>query len=126
MPEVDEDGYDELGSEDNPYLCEDSLHAGYGMHSHDAHLATREKPMHWWRFFPPAGPIPDMVNHPPHYGNHPSGVDCIDVVEWMNFNLGNAVKYIWRHDNKDNPLQDLKKARWYLDREIQRIEKAGG
>lgn len=66
---------------------------------------------------------PDLVNHPPHYGAHPSGVDCIEIVEWMNFNLGNAVKYIWRHDEKGNPIQDLKKAQWYIAREIERLEK---
>lgn len=65
----------------------------------------------------------DMVNHPPHYTGHPSGVECIDITEWMSFNLGNSVKYIWRADLKDKKMQDLKKAKWYLDREIERIEK---
>lgn len=59
------------------------------------------------------------VNHPPHYNKHPSGIECIDVVEWMDFCLGNAIKYIWRADLK-NGVEDLEKARWYLDREIQR------
>jgi hypothetical protein len=62
------------------------------------------------------------VNHPPHYTNHPSGIECIDVVEWMNFCLGNAIKYIWRADLK-NGIEDLEKARWYLDREIERRKK---
>lgn len=62
----------------------------------------------------------DLVNHPPHYTNHPSGVECITVVEHMGFNLGNAIKYIWRADEKGNPLEDLRKARFYLDREIAR------
>lgn len=62
----------------------------------------------------------DMVNHPPHYGHHPSGVECITVVEHFNFNLGNAIKYIWRHEGK-NGLEDLQKARWYLNREIDRL-----
>jgi hypothetical protein len=62
----------------------------------------------------------DPVNHPPHYTSHPSGVECIQVVEHMNFSLGNAVKYIWRADEKGNALEDLEKARWYLDRELQR------
>lgn len=66
---------------------------------------------------------PDMVNHPPHYGSHPSGVDCIDVVEHFDFNVGNAIKYLWRHREKGDPLQDLKKARWYVDRAIQKLEK---
>ena len=69
----------------------------------------------------PRDPV-DMVNHPPHYGKHPSGVDCITIVEWFNFNVGNAIKYLWRHADKGNPLEDLKKARWYIDREIQRLE----
>jgi hypothetical protein len=68
---------------------------------------------------------PDPVNHPGHYNNHPSGIECIQVVEHMTFNLGNAVKYLWRNGLKDSTpaLQDLKKARWYLDREIERLEK---
>lgn len=70
-----------------------------------------------------AGVAPDYVNHPPHYTSHPSGVECITVTEWMNFNLGNCVKYIWRADEKGNTIEDLKKARWYLDREIARLER---
>lgn len=62
----------------------------------------------------------DPVNHPPHYRAHPSGVECIEITEHMGFNLGNAMKYIWRADLKDAPVQDLEKARWYLDREIGR------
>jgi hypothetical protein len=60
----------------------------------------------------------DMVDHPPHYNNHPSGVECIEVTEHMSFNVGNAVKYLWRVDDKDNPYQDLDKAIWYIQREI--------
>lgn len=66
----------------------------------------------------------DIVNHPPHYNAHPSGVECIDVVEHMNFNLGNAIKYIWRADHK-NGVEDLRKAAWYVNREIARQTKAG-
>lgn len=62
----------------------------------------------------------DPVNHPRHYTQHPSGVECIQVTEWMGFNLGNAVKYIWRADEKGSAIEDLKKARWYLDREIEK------
>lgn len=65
---------------------------------------------------------PDPVNHPPHYTSHPSGIECIQVAEHMGFNLGNAVKYIWRADLKHDALEDLKKARWYLDREIAKRE----
>ena len=67
---------------------------------------------------------PDMVNNPHHYTAHPSGVECIDIVEHMNFNRGNVIKYVWRAGEKNNTLEDLKKAQWYLDREITRIEKA--
>ena len=62
----------------------------------------------------------DAVNCPKHYTQHPSGVECIVVTEHMNFCLGNAVKYIWRADGKGDALEDLKKARWYLNREIER------
>ena len=62
-----------------------------------------------------------LVNHPAHYKSHPSGIECIQITEHMNFNLGNAMKYIWRSDHKASPMQDLKKARWYLDRELARI-----
>lgn len=65
----------------------------------------------------------DLVNHPPHYTQHPSGVECIRITEHMGFCLGNAVKYIWRADLKANAIEDLKKARWYLDREIERRSK---
>lgn len=68
----------------------------------------------------------DEVNHPPHYNAHPSGVECITVTEHMNFNLGNAIKYIWRAGMKGATLKDLEKARWYVDREIGRIQRAGG
>jgi len=62
----------------------------------------------------------DPVNHPPHYKSHPSGVECIQITEHMGFNLGNAVKYIWRADLKGNAGDDLKKAAWYINREIER------
>ena len=65
----------------------------------------------------------DPVNHPQHYTQHPSGVECIQITEHMSFNLGNAIKYVWRADLKEG-LQDLEKARWYLDREIARRKKA--
>ena len=66
----------------------------------------------------------DPVNHPSHYNSHPSGIECIQITEHMGFTLGNAVKYIWRADLKGDAIEDLKKARWYLDREIARREKA--
>ncbi len=64
----------------------------------------------------------DPVNYPTHYTKHPSGVECIQITEHMNFTLGNAVKYIWRASLKGSQIEDLKKARWYLDREIARLE----
>lgn len=68
----------------------------------------------------------DPVNHPVHYTDHPSGVECIQITEHMNFNLGNAIKYIWRAALKGNLVEDLKKAVWYINREIARLEKANG
>lgn len=65
----------------------------------------------------------EMVSHPDHYNNHPTGVECIDIVEHMCFNLGNAVKYIWRADFKEKKLEDLRKAKWYIEREIEKISK---
>lgn len=66
---------------------------------------------------------PEHVNHPKHYNAHPSGVECITIAEHMIFCLGNAMKYLWRADHK-NGLEDLKKAAWYINREIELREKA--
>ncbi len=63
----------------------------------------------------------DNVNHPKHYTNHPSGVECIEITEHFNFNKGNAMKYLWRSADKGKEVEDLRKARWYIDREIARI-----
>lgn len=63
----------------------------------------------------------DPVNHPSHYTSSPSGIECIQVTEHMNFNLGNAMKYIWRSGDKGNAIQDLEKAVWYVKREIERL-----
>ena len=64
----------------------------------------------------------DSVNHPPHYNSHPAGIECIDVVESFNFNIGNAIKYLWRQGLKEDAIEDLKKAAWYVQREIDRRE----
>jgi hypothetical protein len=64
----------------------------------------------------------DPVNHPKHYTSHPSGLECIQVTRHMSFNLGNVVKYLWRSDHK-NGLEDLKKAAWYLNDEIEKRAK---
>lgn len=64
----------------------------------------------------------DNIN-PSHYKQHPSGVECITITEHFSFCLGNAIKYIWRAEYK-NGLEDLKKAQWYIAREIKRREEA--
>jgi len=69
---------------------------------------------------------PEKINHPVHYVRHPSGIECIEITRHMNFNLGNAIKYIWRADLKNDALEDLKKAIWYIQDEIQRREKERG
>lgn len=65
---------------------------------------------------------PDAVNHPSHYTSHPSGIECIQITEHMGFCLGNAIKYLWRADLKGG-VQDLEKAKWYIEREIARRRK---
>lgn len=60
----------------------------------------------------------DVVNRPPHYRQHPSGVECIQVVEHLPFLEGNIIKYVWRWRDKGG-VEDLEKAKWYLDRLIQ-------
>ena len=62
----------------------------------------------------------DQINHPTHYTTHPSGVECIDITEGFSFNIGHIIKYLWRADEKGAPIADLKKAEWYLRREIDR------
>ena len=68
-----------------------------------------------------------LIDHPPHYAVNPTGIECIQVTEHMNFNLGNAFKYIWRvmfgQKQGAKHTDDLKKAIWYLEREIARREK---
>lgn len=71
----------------------------------------------------------DQVNHPKHYTSDPSGIECIDVTRHRNFNIGNAIKYLWRaglkedKDRKliDKQIEDLNKAVWYLVDEIHRL-----
>jgi len=62
----------------------------------------------------------DPVNHPKHYINHPSGIECITITEHMSFNIGNAIKYLWRSEEKGKTKEDLEKAIWYIKREIER------
>ena len=80
----------------------------------------------------------DNVNHPKHYTSDPSGIECIDITRHRNFNIGNAIKYLWRaglkfgveitpkktaiiKNGKDNEIEDLNKAVWYLVDEIHRL-----
>jgi hypothetical protein len=65
----------------------------------------------------------DPVQRPAHYNKHPSGVEVADVTDGLNFNLGNAFKYLGREALKGNPVQDVDKALWYLKRELERREK---
>lgn len=67
----------------------------------------------------------DEVDHPSHYNQHPTGVECIEIVEHMPFNVGNAIKYLWRAGSKsaETHITDLEKAAWYCRREIERLER---
>lgn len=69
-----------------------------------------------------SNPVDDPVHHPDHYTSHPSGVECIQITEHFSFGVGNAIKYLWRAGLKENPIQDLEKAKWYLEREIIRLK----
>lgn len=71
----------------------------------------------------------DNVNHPAHYNSHPSGIECIEIARHHNFNIGNAIKYLWRAglkseegmEDTDKQIEDLNKAIWYINDEIKRI-----
>lgn len=81
----------------------------------------------------PDTPTADPVNRPAHYVSDPSGVECITITRHRNFNVGNAIKYLWRAGLKDDPgrtpldkqIEDLEKARWYLADEIARLRAKG-
>lgn len=66
----------------------------------------------------------DQVNHPSHYTSDPSGVECLTITRHRNFNVGNAIKYLWRAGlkNEGKHVEDLKKAIFYINDEIKRIE----
>lgn len=55
------------------------------------------------------------VNHPKHYNSHPSGIEVIEIVRWMEFDTGNSFKYVSREDHKGNSVQDLEKAIFYVE-----------
>lgn len=67
----------------------------------------------------------DLINKPKHYNEHPSGVECITITEEMPFNIGTAMAYLWRVGLKDgvSDIDDLKKAAWFVQREIKRRER---
>lgn len=77
-------------------------------------------------------PWDDPVNHPAHYTSDPSGVECIQITRHRNFNVGNAIKYLWRAGLKqsgikapgdmEKQLEDLEKAVWYIQDEIKRLQ----
>lgn len=72
----------------------------------------------------------DNVNHPAHYTSHPSGIECIQVTRHYCFSIGNAIKYLWRaglktsadKTQREKEIEDLKKAKWYIDDRIQQLE----
>ncbi|OAV21443.1 hypothetical protein AO372_0761 [Moraxella catarrhalis] len=70
----------------------------------------------------------DAVNHPSHYTSDPSGIECIQITRHRNFNIGNAIKYLWRAGLKDgnSDIQDLQKAVWYIQDEIERLQTQKG
>lgn len=66
----------------------------------------------------------EWIDHPDHYNDNPSGVECIEIVRHCNFNVGTVIKHLWRAGLKpgQDTLRDLKKAQWYLEDEIARVE----
>lgn len=73
---------------------------------------------------------PDNVNHPSHYTSHPSGIECIEVTRYYCFDIGNAIKYLWRaglkkdaslQDN-EKEIEDLEKAIWYINDRIKQLK----
>jgi hypothetical protein len=68
--------------------------------------------------------LSEIVNHPKHYTVDPSGIECIQITRHRNFNIGNAIKYLWRAGLKESnsDIQDLEKAIWYITDEIKRLK----
>ena len=87
----------------------DTLHANIAFYKHGFKLKEEK----------------DAVNHPSHYGGENNPLEVINIIEHygLNFNLGNVIKYCLRAGKKDELIQELKKAQWYINREIQRLEK---
>lgn len=73
---------------------------------------------------------PDNVNHPKHYTSHPSGIECIEITRHYCFAIGNAIKYLWRAGlkveegltNKQKEIEDLEKAKWYINDRINQLK----
>jgi hypothetical protein len=67
----------------------------------------------------------ETVNHPKHYNSHPSGIECIEIIRHFSFNIGAAIKHLWRLGTKPgaSALEDIEKAIWYLQDEANRIRK---
>lgn len=87
-----------------------------------SYVITPEGDMEWFDA-PWERTMDDPINNPTHYTSHPSGIECIEITEHFNFNIGNVIKYVWRAGLKtEDPLTDLNKARFYIEREITRIE----
>ena len=86
-------------------------------------LTTSPKPLNTVERAAMAQAIIDNVNHPAHYKT--GGIETIDFIEakGLTYNLGNVVKYVSRADHKGNRLEDLEKAAWYLNREIENLKK---
>lgn len=61
--------------------------------------------------------------NPSHYKQHPSGIECIDITEHLDFCTGNAIKYLWRAGLKGDAVKDLEKAKWYIERRIALLKK---
>jgi hypothetical protein len=104
-----------IAAEANPYLKEELLQRTEPV------VGLSEEEEEPWGV---ALPNTEQVDHPTHYNSDPSGVECIDIVRHRNFNIGNAIKYLWRNGLKDgnSSEQDLKKAIWYIQDEIERIK----
>lgn len=95
----------------------------------DDEVAQENKPRRVKRepslFAPYGAKDDDPVNHPKHYTSHPSGVECIDITRHLSFNIGNAIKYLWRIGQKEgeDAVTALEKARFYIEDQIKLIRK---
>lgn len=88
-------------------------------HPHDLHTK--------WKMQQELKTESNSVNHPAHYTQHPSGVECVTIAQEFGYNLGCVIKYVWRAGLKSkNPVEDLRKAAQYLAFEIQRHERKCG